>query len=94
MSLYNLHNSLSDTGIRLLNMQHLTHSRGNISNMNLARGRAMLYLPTIEQKWYMSIVGTPCAMGSTYGRRTSPETIKAWFQHKDDVARAIVVIAL
>ena len=57
-----LRNSLSDAGIRLLDMQFLTHRGGDVCDMHLAAGAAVFHLPAIEQQGDMRIVGIPLTM--------------------------------
>ena len=68
MPLYYLHNSLSDAGIRLLDMQHLGDGRSNVCDVYLAAGAAMFHFPAIEQQGDVGIVGIPLAMGRTHRR--------------------------
>ena len=68
MPLYYLCDSLSNAGIRLLDMQFLTHRWGDVGDMHLAAGAAVFNLPAIEQQGDVGIVGIPLAMGRTHRR--------------------------
>ena len=68
MPLNYLRDRLSDAGIRLLDMQFLTHRGGDVGDMHLAAGAAVFHLPAVKQQGYMRIVGIPLAMGRTHRR--------------------------
>ena len=86
MPLYYLCDRLSNAGIRLLDMQFLTHRGGDVCDMHLAAGAAVFHLPAIEQQGDMRIIGIPLAMRRACRRRPSAKIVEARLQHKDDVA--------
>ena len=65
---HNFGDGLTNAGVGLLDMEHLGDGGGDIGDMYLTTGAAVLYLPAVEQQGDMGIVGIPFAVSGADGR--------------------------
>lgn len=67
--LHDFGDGLTDAGVGLLDVEHLGDGGGDVGDVDLATGAAVLYLPAVEQQGNVGIVGVPLAVGGADGRR-------------------------
>ncbi len=84
---------LTDTGVRLLDVQQGTYRSGKVGDMGLAWRTAMRHVPAIEEHGDVGIVRVPLTMCGTHRRRPFAKFIVAGLGEEDNIAGTTWIVA-